>query len=103
MVRLTGFEPTTCPALRARRLRRIKRASHLEVVGSQTSELPKTDTSSRRCLFLVRVFITNTTPVKTKPEDPRESSGLERKKETVDVELSRHLRKPGKRNATGFF
>ena len=39
----------------------------------------------------------------TKSELPRESSDLERKKETADVELSRHLRKPGKRNGAGFF
>ena len=43
------------------------------------------------------------TAVHTKPEDPRGSSGLERKKETADVELSRRLGKPGKRNGTGFF
>ncbi len=36
MVRLTGFEPTTCSALRAQRLLQIEHASHLEVVGSQT-------------------------------------------------------------------
>ena len=53
---------------------------------------------------------------KTKSENPREFSDLERKKETVDVELSGQalivarfsrvamlLRKPRKRNATGFF
>ena len=37
MVRPTGFEPTTFFALRAKSLRRIVRASHLEVVGSSTS------------------------------------------------------------------
>ena len=53
---------------------------------------------------------------KTKSEDPCESSDLERKKETADVELSGQaliaarfsrvamlLRKPRKRNAAGFF
>ena len=45
LVRLTGFEPTTFFALRAKSLRRIERASHLEVVGSRTSIIPKTDTS----------------------------------------------------------
>ena len=34
---------------------------------------------------------------------PVRTSDLERKKETADVELSRHLRKPGKRNGAGFF
>ena len=34
---------------------------------------------------------------------PRETPVSERKKETADVELSRHLRKPEKRNAAGFF
>ena len=40
---------------------------------------------------------------KTKSENPREFSDLERKKETADVELSRLLRKPGKRNGAGIF
>ena len=34
---------------------------------------------------------------------PVRTSVLERKKETVDVKLSRLLRKPGKRNGAGFF
>ena len=45
----------------------------------------------------------NLKPAKAKPEAPREASGLERKKEPADVKLSRHLRKPGKRNGAGFF
>ena len=40
---------------------------------------------------------------RTKPEVARKTSGLERKKETADVEFSRHLRKPRKRNGAGFF
>ena len=53
---------------------------------------------------VVRVFITDLkTPVKPKPEDPRGSSGLERKKDAVDAQFSRLLRKPRKRSGTAFF
>ena len=39
----------------------------------------------------------------TKSEDPRESSDLERKKDSADVQFSRLLRKPRKRNGAEFF
>ena len=39
----------------------------------------------------------------TKSEDPRESSGLERKKDSADVQFPRLLRKPRKRNGAEFF
>ena len=55
LVRPTGFEPTPCPALRAGRLRRIVRASHLEVVGSRISpDIPTTGIPAEGCLLLVR-------------------------------------------------
>ena len=40
---------------------------------------------------------------KTKSENPREFSDLERKKEAADMKSSRHLRKPGRRNEAAFF
>ena len=55
LVRLTGFEPTTCSALRAKRLRRIKRASHLEVVVSPFTSTQKQTPPQGGCLFLVRL------------------------------------------------
>ena len=36
-------------------------------------------------------------------ENPREFSDLERKKDSADVQFSRHLRKPRKRNGAEFF
>ena len=44
---------------------------------------------------VARIYQNGGSPVRT--------SVLERKKETADVELSRLLRKPGKRNGAGFF
>jgi hypothetical protein len=41
--------------------------------------------------------------VLNKIEAQRSGFDFERKREIADMELSRRLRKPGKRNATGFF
>ena len=49
------------------------------------------------------VLIISDFPRITKPEAPVRASGLERKKELSDMELSRLLRKPGKQNGAGFF
>ena len=66
--------------------------------------IPKAGLPFRGRLLLVRVFIRNSKfPAYTKTEVPRETSVLERKKEPMNVELSRLFHKPGKRNAVGFF
>ena len=52
-----------------------------------------------RCL----IFASQKLPAYTKTGVPRETPVLVRKKETAHMELSRLLRKPGKRNAAGFF
>ena len=41
--------------------------------------------------------------LKTKSEVPRETSDLERKKDSADMQFSRLLRKPRKRNGAEFF
>ena len=61
----------------------------------------------KRCksvrIWIAPVQFKSKPAIKTETGVPRETPVSERKKETVDVELSRRLRKPGKRNGTGFF
>ena len=62
--------------------------------GSET-EQAFSDVSNHYTKDAAHIYQIGGSPVRT--------FDLERKKETADVELSRPLRKPGKRNGAGFF